>query len=79
MGPILVGPKDRRTLYLSDMQNLLRFTDGGRSWQRLAAVRGAMWIARSADGATFLAVAGGRLLKSSDDGGARWQRTSTSG
>jgi hypothetical protein len=123
MGPILINPKDPQTLYLSDMQNLLRSTDGGRSWQRLGAIPGAMWIARSADGATFLAAAGGQILKStdagrtfatigppptavaavafadrtgqrlyaaglegeravvfrSDDGGARWQRTSTTG
>jgi len=68
MGPILIGPKDPRTLYLSDMQNLLRSPDGGRSWQRLGAIPGAMWIARSADGATFLAAAGGQILKSTDAG-----------
>jgi len=68
MGPILIDPKDPRTLHLSDMQNLLRSTDGGRSWQRLGAIQGAMWIAQSADGATFLAAAGGQILKSTDAG-----------
>lgn len=68
MGPILVDPKDPGTLYLSDMQNLLRSTDGGRSWQRLGAIPGAMWIAQSADGATFLAAAGGQVLRSTDAG-----------
>jgi hypothetical protein len=68
MGPILVDPKDPKTLYLSDMQSLLRSTDGGRSWQRLGAIPGAMWITRSADGSTFLAAGGGQLLKSIDAG-----------
>jgi hypothetical protein len=68
MGPILIDPKDAKTLYLSDMQNLLRSTDGGRSWQPLGAIPGAMWITSSADGSTFLAAAGGQVLRSTDAG-----------
>jgi photosystem II stability/assembly factor-like uncharacterized protein len=68
MGPILVDPNEPRTLYLSDARNLLRSTDGGRSWRRLGAIPGATWIAQSADGATLLAAAGGKVLKSGDAG-----------
>jgi photosystem II stability/assembly factor-like uncharacterized protein len=67
MGPILVDPKDSRRLYVSDMRNLLGSTDGGRSWQRLAAVPGAMSLAQASDG-TLFAAADGSVLKSTDRG-----------
>jgi hypothetical protein len=67
MGPILVDPTDAKRLYLSDMQNLLGSEDGGRSWQRLAALPGAMSLAQAADG-TLFAAADGTVLKSTDRG-----------
>jgi hypothetical protein len=69
MGPILVDPKDSKRLYLSDMQNLLGSQDGGRSWQRLAAIPGAMSVAQASDG-TLFAAANGAVLKSTDRGGS---------
>jgi len=67
MGPILVDPNDPKRLYLSDMQNLLGSEDGGRSWQRLGAIPGAMSLAQTGDGSLF-AAANGAVLKSTDRG-----------
>ncbi|HJU01471.1 MAG TPA: sialidase family protein, partial [Actinomycetes bacterium] len=67
MGPILVDPTDPKRLYVSDMRNLLGSTDGGRSWQRLAALPGAMSLAQAADG-TLFAAADGTVRKSIDRG-----------
>jgi DNA-binding beta-propeller fold protein YncE len=67
MGPILVDPKDSKRLYVSDMRNLLGSTDGGRSWQPLAAIPGAMSLAQARDG-TLFAAANGTVLKSTDRG-----------
>jgi photosystem II stability/assembly factor-like uncharacterized protein len=68
MGPILVDPKDSKRLYVSDMRNLLGSEDGGRSWQQLGAVPGAMSLAQARDG-TLFAAANGTVLKSTDRGG----------
>jgi photosystem II stability/assembly factor-like uncharacterized protein len=67
MGPILVDPTDSKRLYLSDMRNLLGSADGGRSWQRLAAIPGAMSLAQASNG-TLFAAADGAVVKSTDRG-----------
>lgn len=67
MGPILVDPRDSKRLYLSDTRTLLGSSDGGRSWQRLAAIPGAMSLAQVSDG-TLFAAANGSVLKSIDGG-----------
>jgi hypothetical protein len=67
MGPILVDPRNPKRLYVSDMRNLLGSQDGGRSWQRLGAIPGAMSLASTSDG-TLFAVANGAVLKSVDRG-----------
>jgi len=69
MGPILVDPTDPKRLYLSDMRNLLGSQDGGRSWQRLGAIPGAMSLAQTGDG-TLFAAANGVVVRSTDRGGA---------
>jgi photosystem II stability/assembly factor-like uncharacterized protein len=68
MGPILVDPRDSKRLYVSDMRNLLGSQDGGRSWQRLGAIPGAMSLAQASDG-TLFAAANGVVLKSVNRGG----------
>jgi hypothetical protein len=67
MGPILVDPKDSKRLYLSDLRNLLGSEDGGRSWQRLGAIPGAMSVAQASDG-TLFAATNGAVSKSTDRG-----------
>jgi photosystem II stability/assembly factor-like uncharacterized protein len=67
MGPILVDPTDPKRLYVSDMRNLLGSADGGRAWQRLADLPGAMSLAQAADG-TLFAAADGTVQNSTDRG-----------
>ena len=77
MGPILVDPRDPKTLYIGGMEgDFLRSEDGGRDWRRLGAIPGgmAMWVSQSAaDPDVLYAAAGGGVSKSTD-GGESWRQ-----
>ena len=80
----LVSPHDYRTLYAGDIPSCYRddaqpifrrSTDGGASWQELAAGRGIRPVAVHPDRATMLYGISCAGLNVSRDGGQTWQTT----
>lgn len=73
MGRILVDPNDADHLLAPDMQfGVMESTDGGRSWDALGGIPGAMWVSWDPDDTdSIIATAMGQAVKSTD-GGLTW-------
>jgi photosystem II stability/assembly factor-like uncharacterized protein len=73
MGRILVAPQDDDHLVAPDMQGgAVTSRDGGRTWEALGGVQGAMWVSWDEQDTDHLIVAGQAGAAESTDGGRTW-------
>jgi len=73
MGRILVDPQDPEHLIAPDMEaGAAESTDGGRTWNALGGVQGAMWVAWDPSNTDHIIVATTGSAMESADGGSSW-------
>jgi photosystem II stability/assembly factor-like uncharacterized protein len=73
MGRILVDPADDQHLVAPDMEGgAVESSDGGRSWQVLGGVRGALWVTWDESDTDHIIVATQGSAAETTDGGQTW-------
>jgi photosystem II stability/assembly factor-like uncharacterized protein len=74
MGRILVDPSDDDYLIAPDMQaGAVESSDGGRTWEALGGLQGAMWVSWDVRDTDHLIVTAQGLAAESSDGGKTWE------
>lgn len=74
MGRILVDPADPEHILAPDMGGgVAESRDGGRTWNDLGGVRGAMWVSWDPSNPGVIAASGQDGAAISSDGGSSWQ------
>lgn len=73
MGRIAVDPNDPDHLLAPDMQaGAVESRDGGRTWNALRGVEGAMWVSWDGDDTSHIIVTGAGTVAETTDGGRSW-------
>jgi photosystem II stability/assembly factor-like uncharacterized protein len=74
MGRIQVDPSDDAHLLAPDMQGgAMETTDGGRTWESLGGVQGAMWVSWDRNDIDHMIATTQGSAAMSTDGGATWE------
>jgi hypothetical protein len=74
MGRIHVDPSDDEHLIAPDMQSgAVESTDGGRTWNVLGGIEGAMWVSWDVRDTDHIVVTGQGAAAESTDGGQSWE------